>query len=213
MGHHTPKQFLKIGDHSILELTVKRFLETGLLKGIVLVLPAEHRYLWDEIADKNSPSGVVVSLVTGGNTRTASVRNGLQHIPDNALVAIHDGVRPLVPVDIITKSFEIAQNKDAAVAVVPLKDSIRYIIGEQHSKPADRSRYVAVQTPQTFKSSLIKSAYDQIGLEETFTDDAAVFEAAGNHIQMIEGSYSNLKITTPEDLLVAKKIYEDQISA
>ncbi|MFN8843268.1 MAG: 2-C-methyl-D-erythritol 4-phosphate cytidylyltransferase, partial [Chryseotalea sp.] len=145
-------------------------------------------------------------LVYGGETRFQSVRNGLSAIEgEEGIVAIHDGVRPLVSEDIIGASFRLAAVHDTAVAAVRLKESIR-MTDQDNTKAMDRSKFRLIQTPQTFKLSLIKDAYR--GKEDSsLTDDASVAEKAGHIISLFEGSYENIKITTPEDMIVAEALW------
>jgi 2-C-methyl-D-erythritol 4-phosphate cytidylyltransferase len=145
-------------------------------------------------------------LAEGGQSRTQSVKNGLAFIENgDSLVAIHDGVRPLVSKKIIDASYEKAEIHGSAIAATYLKESIRIQEGAD-SKSLDRSRMRLVQTPQTFKTGLIKAAYESCGDDTEFTDDASVAERHGLIIQLVEGSYRNIKITTPEDLIFAEAI-------
>jgi 2-C-methyl-D-erythritol 4-phosphate cytidylyltransferase len=137
------------------------------------------------------------------------VKNGLQAIEDNTgLVAIHDGVRPLITVKIIEESFALAQEKGNALTVVALKDSIRKQT-ENGSESINRSDYFLVQTPQTFKVEEIINAYNKAAIVNNFTDDASVLEANGGQIQLVQGDYKNIKITTSEDLLFANALLKD----
>ena len=120
------------------------------------------------------------------------------------MIAIHDGVRPLISTEIINNSFEVSKNKGSAVTAVLLKDSIRKV-NPSGNTSKNRKDYRAIQTPQTFNLKLLKKAFTQPYSEE-FTDDASVFEAEGNSIELIEGDYSNIKITTKEDLVFATSI-------
>ncbi|HNC29788.1 MAG TPA: 2-C-methyl-D-erythritol 4-phosphate cytidylyltransferase, partial [Cyclobacteriaceae bacterium] len=145
-------------------------------------------------------------LQKGGDTRFQSVKNGLDKIQGDGLVAIHDGVRPLVSEDIIGASYRLAAVHKSAVAAVRLKESIR-MTDQDNTKAVDRSKFRLIQTPQTFDVALIKKAYlikDDPGL----TDDASVAERSGHTISLFEGSYENIKITTPEDLIVAKALLD-----
>jgi 2-C-methyl-D-erythritol 4-phosphate cytidylyltransferase len=142
-----------------------------------------------------------VTLQTGGETRFQSVKRGLQKIEGNGLVAIHDGVRPLISEDIIGASFRLAAVHQSAVAAVRLKESLR-MTDQDNTKAVDRSRFRIIQTPQTFDVALIKKAYEAKE-DPSLTDDASVAERAGHVISLFEGSYENIKITTPEDLVVA----------
>jgi 2-C-methyl-D-erythritol 4-phosphate cytidylyltransferase len=143
-------------------------------------------------------------LQKGGETRFQSVKNGLDKIQGEGLVAIHDGVRPLVSADLIGASFRLAAVHGSAVAAVRLKESIR-MTDQDNTKAVDRSKFRVIQTPQTFDLGLIKKAY-QIKEEASLTDDASVAEKSGHVISLFEGSYENIKITTLEDLIVAKAL-------
>jgi 2-C-methyl-D-erythritol 4-phosphate cytidylyltransferase len=149
-----------------------------------------------------------VALEKGGDTRFQSVKNGLGKIEGDGLVAIHDGVRPLVSEDIIGASFRLAAVHGSAVAAVRLKESIR-ITDQDNTKAVDRSRYRLIQTPQTFDVALIRKAY-QIKDEPSLTDDASVAERSGHVISLFEGSYQNIKVTTPEDLIFADALLKQE---
>src|SRR5690606_17848254 len=169
----------------------------------IVVLPEDDFPLWEELCllhKYNKP----LLLTKGGDTRFQSVKNGLEKIEGDGLVAIHDGVRPLVSEDIIGASFRLAAVHGSAVAAVRLKESIR-MTDQDNTKAMDRSRFRLVQTPQTFTVSLIKQAY-QTKEDASLTDDASVAERAGHVISLFEGSYENIKITTPEDLIVAEAL-------
>ncbi|HRW99779.1 MAG TPA: 2-C-methyl-D-erythritol 4-phosphate cytidylyltransferase, partial [Cyclobacteriaceae bacterium] len=145
-----------------------------------------------------------ITLQKGGDTRFQSVRSGLSKIEGEGLVAIHDGVRPLVSADIIAASFRLAAVHRSAVAAVRLKESIR-VTDQDTTKAADRSRFRLIQTPQTFDVGLIKNAYE-MKEDLTLTDDASVAEHGGHSISLFEGSYENIKITTAEDLVIAEAL-------
>ena len=196
MNSDVPKQFIEIGGLPILMHTLKRFKEADAQIEIILVLPESQFEYWFDLCKNYST--VPHQLVKGGKTRFQSGLSGLQVIDGEGLVAIHDGVRPFVSIDIINESFKIAAEKGTAVASVASKDSIRV-----NGQSIDRSTVKLIQTPQTFQISLIKKAFETEELN-TFTDDASVAEHAGFKINLIEGSYENIKITTPEDLLWAE---------
>ena len=199
-----PKQFIELNGKPILLHTLEAFIRYSPSIRIVLVLPEDDFDIWRSICEKFEFS-YPVTLQKGGETRFQSVKNGLQNITEG-LVAIHDGVRPLVSEDIIGASFRLAAIHKCAIAAVRLKESIR-MTDQDNTKAVDRSRFRLIQTPQTFDVSLIKSAYEQKE-EISFTDDASVAERAGNIISLFEGSYENIKITTQEDLIVAKALIE-----
>jgi 2-C-methyl-D-erythritol 4-phosphate cytidylyltransferase len=197
------KQFLELRGLPILMHTINAFLRYSEQVKIVLVLPEDDFATWESLCAKHRFFPRVI-LQKGGDTRFQSVKNGLTQVEPGALVAIHDGVRPLVSEDIIGASFRLAAVHETAVAAVRLKESIR-MTDQDNTKAMDRSRFRLIQTPQTFQSTLIKKAYEQ--KEDTsLTDDASVAERAGHIISLFEGSYENIKITTPEDLIVAEAL-------
>jgi len=201
MGSEIPKQFLAVAGQPILMHTISAFYQYDHTMEIILVLPLSHFSKWTELSleyDFDVPH----RMIAGGSTRFHSVKNGLNSLEEEGIVAIHDGVRPFIEMDIIKNSFEVARNEGNAVVSVALKDSIRQV-SEASNQSLDRTSYRAVQTPQTFRLSLIKKAYS-IEYDESITDDASVAELAGQEINLIEGSYRNIKITTNEDLMIAE---------
>lgn len=203
-----PKQFMKLGGRPVILHTIDAFLRYSETITIILVLPPDDIETWTEISSSHECKASVI-LVTGGETRFQSVRKGLEKIDRDGLVAIHDGVRPLVSESIISDSFRYAQLHGAAVAAVPLKESIREV-GDKSSKALDRSRYQLIQTPQTFAVYLIREAY-RMPEDPLLTDDASVAERAGHPIYLFQGSYENIKITTAEDFLVAEAILSRKV--
>jgi len=199
-----PKQFLELNGMPILIHTIKRFTSFSDIE-VLLVLPEDQITLWEELCSKYSFQSPQV--IKGGDSRFQSVKNGLAAIDaDEGLVAIHDGVRPFVSKSIIVSNFSNAENQGSALTVVDLKDSLRQIIGA-NSYSLKRSDFRLVQTPQTFSLKKIKEAYS-VSYKDEFTDDASVFEAAGNEIHLVQGDYKNIKVTTPEDLVIAESIME-----
>lgn len=198
MKSDVPKQFIEVGGLPILMHTLKRFKEADSEIELILVLPESQFDYWNNLCLKYPT--VPHQLVKGGKTRFQSGFNGLQVIGNKGLVAIHDGVRPFVSVEIINESFRIAAEKGTAVVSVSSKDSVRV-----NGKSIDRSTVRIIQTPQTFRVTLIQKAFETEELD-SFTDDASVAEYAGFEINLIEGNYENIKITTPEDLLWAEVI-------
>lgn len=199
-----PKQFLELGAKPVLLHTLLAFDRYSKDLTIVLVLPEDDFPIWNDIATKHGFKRKI-TLAKGGDTRFQSVKNGLNAIAAEAgLVAIHDGVRPLVSEDIIAASFRLARVHQSAVAAVRLKESIR-MTDQDSTKAMDRSRFRTIQTPQTFNLALIKKAY-QIKEDPSLTDDASVAERSGLAISLFEGSYENIKITTAEDLIVAEAL-------
>lgn len=200
MGADRPKQFLLLAGLPVLMHTLNRFAPH--VDAIVLVLPTDHHAYWQELCRKYDFS-VSHRVVAGGNTRFASVRNGLQVVPDGVLVAVHDGVRPLVSAEIIDACFDLAELKGAVAPCRPMTESLRYYATDGNYA-VDRSRYVTVQTPQTFRSEWLREAYRQ-PYEEYFTDDCSVYEHHfGRPVALIVGNIENIKLTTPLDLSLAK---------
>jgi 2-C-methyl-D-erythritol 4-phosphate cytidylyltransferase len=207
MGPEIPKQFILLKGMPVLMHTLKAFRSIEAIQ-LILVLPKDQIAYWKQLCI-NYKFELPHQIIAGGDTRFQSVKNGLQAIEDNTgLVAIHDGVRPLISVKIIEESFDLAQEKGNALTVVALKDSIRKQT-ENGSKSINRSDYFLVQTPQTFKVEDIKNAYNKAAIVNNFTDDASVFEANGGQIQLVQGDYKNIKITTSEDLLFANALLKD----
>ncbi len=207
-GSDMPKQFLPLEGKPVLMHTIEKFDQAGAT--IVVVLPAEHQEMWMAMCKEcNFP--VTHIIANGGSTRFESVRNGLAAIEDlepDDLVAVHDGVRPLVSVEMIDRCYNTAQKTGSAIPVVNPNDSIRQVMDDGTSRQLLRSSLRAVQTPQTFIAELLRGAYD---MEESplFTDDASVVESAGNKVTLVEGEVSNIKITTPIDMVVAKVLLAD----
>jgi len=200
-----PKQFLDLDGIPVLMRTINTFYAYSPAISVIVVLPEDDFPIWEELCllhKYNKP----LLLTKGGDTRFQSVKNGLEKIEGEGLVAIHDGGRPLVSEVIIGASFRLAAVHGSAVAAVRLKESIR-MTDQDNTKAMDRSRFRLVQTPQTFQVSLIKQAY-QKKEDASLTDDASVAERAGHVISLFEGSYENIKITTPEDLIVAEALIQ-----
>lgn len=200
MGAEMPKQYLEIAGRPVLMHTLERFKSFSDSIEIIAVLPENQLRFWGELQKKYS-FNVPHTLVKGGKARFYSVRNGLKFIDDPGLVAIHDGVRPFVSIDTIKRCFETAERLGNAVPVIPTSDTLR-MVSEQGSMPVNRLLIRQVQTPQVFHSALIKKAYQQDYLPE-FTDDATVLEKTGTRINLVDGNRENIKITTPEDLIIS----------
>ena len=197
MNTDIPKQFLLLNGTPILIHTLKQFSH---FEEIVLVLPYSQFEYWRELCSTYNFTQKHV-LVAGGTSRFYSVKNGLEKIDENSVIAIHDGVRPLISTKLIDSLITKTKNGVGIIPIVPVKDSIRKVEGAK-SVHIDRSNLYKVQTPQCFLSADIKKAYTQ-DFSDTFTDDASVFEANGGKITTLLGEEKNLKITTKEDLKVA----------
>lgn len=209
MKSDTPKQFLKLNDQPILYRTVCAFLHYSENIEIILVIPIADIHRWHKISTRYHLK-TNIKIVNGGKSRYQSVKNGLQIIKDDSsLVAIHDGVRPLIKPKIIAESFGLAKMHGNAIASTHLKESLRVVDGLNNST-ADRDKFRSIQTPQTFKTSIIKAAYSRHNDSKEFTDDASVAEKNGEKIFLFEGSYDNIKITTPDDMLFAEAVLKKE---
>lgn len=206
MGSELPKQFLNLSGKPILMRTLEAFHHHDPTIRIILVIPKSHQSYWKQLTSDYS-FDIPIQVVSGGEERFHSVKNGLAVIKEEGLVAVHDAVRPLIDPDIIERTYRSAEENGAAISVVKLKESIRQIDGFS-SKAVSRENYRLVQTPQVFKTSLLKQAYEQ-SYQKEFTDDASVVENLGHPVALVEGSYKNIKITTPEDMELAKTYFDD----
>ena len=201
IGAPVPKQFIPVAGQPILMHTLRAFYQCSSAIQIITVLPAAEHARWQTLCAEYA-FVVPHTVVAGGTTRSASVQQGLLQVgQEDSLVAVHDGVRPLVSRALIETSFDEAERYGSAVAAVPLKDSIREV-REAGSRAVGRANYRLVQTPQTFRTEWLREAYAQAG-EQEFSDDASLVEHRGRSVHLIEGHYRNLKVTTPEDLIVA----------
>ena len=205
MGGTLPKQFAIVGGEPILARTINAFRRALPASRIVVVLPADQTAFW-----RNYSSRFAVakhSIAEGGAERFHSVKNGIEALSEGVdLIAIHDGVRPLVSKEMILRTVECAAKYGSAIPVVPVVDSVRAVEGDS-SHIVPRSMLRAVQTPQIFSAPTIRAAYDT-SFNSEFTDDASVVEAMGEKVALCEGERSNIKITTPEDLIVAEALLE-----
>jgi len=208
MAASLPKQFLMLQGHPVLWYTVETFLNAYADLQVVLVVPVGYEEDAKRAIGFQAAGGRIV-MVTGGDTRFHSVRNGLAKIKDEAgpetIVFVHDAVRCLVSADLIRRCYSQAADLGSAVPVVDCRDSVRLVDDEGHSKPIDRSRIKMVQTPQTFRGDILLGAYS-LDHQEAFTDEATVVEIAGQEVHLIEGEQSNIKITTPEDMIYAEQL-------
>ena len=204
-GAQLPKQFLELKGRPILMHTIEAFGHCGDCSfDIVVTLPADQMDLWQQLCHKYG-FDLPHRVVPGGETRWHSVKNALdsiQDINDVDIIAVHDGVRPLVTVELIGRTIETARRDGAAIPVVTLNDSVRQVKGEI-SHALDRSTLRAVQTPQAFDARLLHDAYS-LPYQPTFTDDASVVECAGHLVTLVEGDPHNMKITRPMDLALAE---------
>ncbi len=201
MGLDTPKQFIAINGKPIIIITLEAFKPFVKTENIIVVIAKNHQNYWNEII-QNFPEYSVCKIVFGGPQRFHSIKAGLNKIPENVLVAIHDAVRPLVSAKTINDCFKLAEIKDAAVPAIEIEQSVREINGIEN-RVIERKSLRLIQTPQVFKSNLVKNAYQQIFKEE-FTDDATVVENAGHKVFLARGNKENIKITDQTDLELAR---------
>lgn len=207
MNAKISKLFIPIFGKPILAYTIEKFEQCNFIEKIYLIVNQEEGDFYSKDIILKYNFSKVQELIAGGETRQDSVYNGLKVLdPDTDIVAIHDGARPLIEETIIQESIEAAQEFGAAIAAIPLKDTMKrsgkdFFINET----LNRQEIWRAQTPQTFKYSIILSAYHQAYKDKFFaTDDAAIVERYGYKVKMIIGSEENIKITTPFDIIIAE---------
>lgn len=204
LGGGLPKQFRDLNGKPVIWWSMKAFKDADPDTEIILVLHADYVGTWNDLySSLPEDARIAHHVVTGGATRTESVVNGIARIEDSedALIAVHDAARPLVSPALIRRGWEAGSAYGAAVPVVGVTDSLRKITGDG-TVAVDRAEYVAVQTPQVFRASVLKGAYGKVP-GKTFTDDASAAEAAGWQPAVFEGSSENMKVTNPGDLEIA----------
>ncbi len=200
MNTDVPKQFLLLNNRPILMHTIDRFFQYNSEIEIIVVLPEPQITYWKNLCE-HYHFGIKHKLVCGGDTRFMSVKNGLESIDGDGIVAIHDGVRPLVSDATLERCFNTAKQFGNALPVMPVVESLRFV-DEKGNHAVDRSQFNSVQTPQVFRVNEIKMAYNQ-PYHKKFTDDATVLEGMNIAINLVVGNNENIKITTPLDLEVA----------
>lgn len=206
MGTALPKQFLPLRGKPVLHYAIKMFRDTFPGIRIILVLP-EDQLSYANIILQSFSEGIDLDIVTGGATRYHSVQRGLQQVEADHIVFIHDGVRPLIDADLLQRCYTTALQHGNAIPAIPVSDSIRQCEGET-SIPVNRDQLRIIQTPQTFKANIIQPAFQQ-DYQDSFTDEATVLQAFGAQIFLVAGSRKNIKVTTPEDMLIAEALMGD----
>ena len=206
MGGEIPKQFRLIAGRPVLMRTVEAFLAAYSDIHVVLVLPHDQQAYWAALC-QDYAFRAPMTIADGGATRFHSVQNGLALIPDEdeCIVGVHDGVRPFVSPEVIRRCYENARTQGATVPVVPVVETVRQLLPDGSSRSVDRDEYRLVQTPQTFPLSMLRRAYAQPYVP-AFTDDASVVQSLGQPVYLVEGNRQNIKLTTPEDLMLAEAI-------
>ncbi len=203
-----PKQFLPLAGRAMVEWSLEAFLRLEEFERVVLVLTREHiREHAGRLASER------VSVVPGGETRLGSVRNGLAALPEDLeVVAVHDGARPLVSAEVIRAVVEEAYESGAAIPAVPVKDTLKKVTNKQMwiSGTPQRSAFWAAQTPQCYRRDVLAEALEKFPDEKEATDESQVVERAGNRVKIVPSSYENIKITTPEDLVMAESLLESR---
>ena len=208
MGGGIPKQFRSLNGRPMLWYSLKAFHDENPSTELILVLPEDFISLWnDYFLTLSERERYPHKIAIGGDSRSESVKNGLALIDDrDSLVAVHDGARPMVKSEIISEGWRAAEIHDAAIPVVQVVDSLR-MITEEGSRSVDRSKFVAVQTPQVFKTEMLIKAYD-FACGKTFSDDASVMENYGCPVALFPGSEDNMKVTNPKDLSIASVLVD-----
>jgi 2-C-methyl-D-erythritol 4-phosphate cytidylyltransferase len=197
MGGETPKQFYLVADKPLVMHTFDAFSLFFGKAEFLLVLPEMEIGRWKHLC-VDYDFQVPHRIVEGGPTRYHSVKNALALVEDNGLVFIHDAVRPLVSEDVLLDCLQVARLHGSAIPVAPLTEALREV-ENGISRSVDRRKYRIVQTPQVFRSEILKKAYLQT-YRDTFTDDAAVLESAGQPVHLTEGNPENIKVTRIGDL-------------
>lgn len=202
MHSSVPKQFLLLNGLPVLMHTINAFYQSKSQPQIIIVLPEDAHQYWHDLCAAHHFE-IPHSLTSGGQTRFHSVKKGLSLVEqDDAIVAVHDAVRPLIAREIIDDSYDCAAKYGNAIVAIKSRDSVRQI-KDNRSRSLLRDEIYLIQTPQTFQMGQLRQAYQQ-PFDESFTDDASVVELTGVNINLIGGSYQNIKITYPEDIAIAE---------
>ncbi|MHB8258895.1 MAG: 2-C-methyl-D-erythritol 4-phosphate cytidylyltransferase [Bacteroidia bacterium] len=204
MNAGLPKQLIEINNKPIIVYSIEKFLQFN--EAIQVIVSLHKDYFGDFEEIKSTFNLANIQVVEGGDTRYQSVKNTLKHLkPYVKIVAVHDAARPLVSLQTIQKTVAAAEESEAAIPVIDLNETIREVVSSIESKAVDRNKFKIVQTPQCFKKEILLNAYKQ-PYSSLFTDDATVVEKSGHMIILTEGNKENIKITYPQDLLLAKAL-------
>jgi 2-C-methyl-D-erythritol 4-phosphate cytidylyltransferase len=201
MGGDIPKQFLPVCGKPVLMRTLEAFHAYDASMRLILVLPVSQQAYWKQLCEEYQFE-LVHEIANGGETRFHSVKNGLTLVEEDGLVGVHDGVRPFVSQEVITRCYEEAASLKAVIPVIGVVETVRHLT-EEGSETVPRDQYKLVQTPQVFDVTLLRRAYQQ-EYTDLFTDDASVVEALGEKVYLVEGNRENIKLTTPFDLKLAE---------
>ena len=209
-GGKTPKQFLKIGNQSIIEITLKKFISLVEINHGIVVVPENDIGFSEKKFRQIIGFDQKFKITSGGEERQDSVYNGLNNIPpDTDIVVVHDGVRPLVSSQLISQSIKTAVNRGACITALPVKDTIKRVENGTVMETIPRDNLWQVQTPQAFKYSLLKESHEKARVMNYYsTDEAALVEWNGHPVTVIPGEFNNIKITTTADLELARLLYQ-----
>lgn len=210
MGASVPKQMLEIGGKPILRYTIEKFLNLPFDVDIIVVINAEAKEMWKDYCRE---SGFIFKhiLIEGGMTRFHSVKKALKYITPGSIVAVHDGVRPFISKATLISMFELSEENEAVIPSLNAVESMRERFSDGSTSIVDRDRFMMIQTPQIFHSDVLLESYKQAYLP-IFTDDASVVEKAGHHLTFCDGDRLNIKITTPEDMMLSEALMKISVS-
>ena len=212
MASDRPKQFLRLAGIPIIFHTLKPFEQCDSIQEVIVVLPAEESAAFLALAGKQGLRKLS-RVVPGGTTRADSVKRGLLAIRSATagIVAVHDGVRPFVTVEEIDSVVAAAESDGAAILVAPVTDTIKHVNSDSVVTTLERRELRRALTPQCFRYALLKKAFDQADVNDpSFTDESAMVEKLGARVTIVEGSSRNIKITNPQDLLIAETLLRQE---
>lgn len=201
MGGDIPKQFVPVGGKPVLMRTLEAFHAYDSSMHLIVVLPVTQQVYWKELCDSYRFT-LPHEVADGGETRFHSVANGLAKVVGDGWVGVHDGVRPFVSQEVISRCYDEVREKKAVIPVIGVVETVRRLTAAG-SETVPRDSYKLVQTPQVFEVDLLRRAYRQ-PYTDAFTDDASVVEALGEQVYLVEGNRENIKLTTPSDLRMAE---------
>lgn len=207
MESDLPKQFLLLDGRPILAHCIQQFYTYDSSIQIIITLPSAWIEYWNKLCLSTNFT-IKHTMVDGGIERYDSIKNALEKATGK-LIAIHDGVRPLVSIKLIEEGFELAKEMGSAIPVIPVKESIRFVDREEN-KSLNRAHYFSVQTPQIFQEDILRKAY-QISFHNAITDDASLVEESGVELSLFTGEEQNIKITTPLDLKIAELLIASKV--
>ncbi|MFQ5328575.1 MAG: 2-C-methyl-D-erythritol 4-phosphate cytidylyltransferase [Thermodesulfobacteriota bacterium] len=202
------KPLIPLSNSPVLAHTLLPFERSPLIDAIILVVPNDDREMYRKEIVAASGFRKVIDVASGGAERQDSVRAALDALADSwDIIVVHDGARPFVTVDLIERAVKEAMKGGAAIAAVPVKDTIKEVANGKVTRTVPRDGLWSVQTPQAFRAEVLREAHER-AVEDSFsgTDDAALVERLGHAVSIVEGSYENIKITTPEDIVVGEAI-------